>query len=284
LLLLGLVWGAGMVAIKMALHDLPPVTLAAVRSATAGLALWTYLKFAHEPLRLAVPRALLVPLAMCAATYTMNIVLLHLGMTMIPAGRATVLFFTQPVLVTFLAPYVFSEERASIWRIAGVLLAFVGFVVVFVPELRTDRIAPLGDLLVVAGAVSWAITALSLRRTVASISPAAAVVWQMAISTPVLAVLALTLEGTREYQASVPTLAAIVYLAIGHIAFGFALWGALMKRHGASVVSAFMFLVPLCSLALGLVMLGETPTWYLLTGTGLIAGGIVVSSRPVPAA
>ncbi len=279
LLLLGLIWGVGMVAIKAALKDLPPLTLAAIRSGTAGAALGGYAWLASERLRLPFRRAVLVPLAVYTATYTANIALLHLGMASISAGRATVLFFTQPVWVTFLSPWVLHEERLTGGRVLGVLLAFSGFVVVFLPEVGGTQPAVVGDFLVTAGAVSWAFTALSLRRTMAFISPATATLWQMVGATPILLVLGLALEGPADYRLSATTTIAIAYLAVGHIAFGFALWGALIRRHGPAVVSSFLFLVPLFSLFVGFVFLGEVPSGPLLVGGALIAAGIVLTSR-----
>ncbi len=279
LLLLGLIWGVGMVAIKVALKDLPPLTLAAIRSGTAGVALGGYAWLAGEHLRLPLRGGVLLPLTAFTATYAANIALLHLGMVMTSAGRATVLFFTQPVWVTFLSPWVLHEERLTGGRVLGIVLAFSGFVVVFLPEVGGEQPIVVGDLLVTAGAVCWAFTTLSLRRTMAFVSPTTATFWQMAGATPILLALGLGLEGPLAYRLSPATAMALAYLAVGHIAFGFVLWGALIRRHGPAAVSSFLFLVPLFSVLIGFVFLGEVPTGPLLVGAALIAAGIVLTSR-----
>lgn len=198
------------------LSQLPPLTLAAIRSGAAGVARGGYAWLAGERLRLPLRGGVLLPLAIFTAPHTANIALLHLGMAMTSAGRATVLFFTQPVWVTFLSPWMVQEERLTGGRVLGILLAFSGFVVVFLPEIGGEQPVVVGDLL---------------------------------------------------------------YLAVGHIAFGFVLWGALIRRHGPAAASTFLFLVPLFSVLIGVVFLGEVPTGPLLVGAALIAAGIVLTSR-----
>lgn len=76
-----------------------------------------------------------------------------------------------------------------------------------------------------------------------------------------------------------PTVAALVFFAVGPSLIAYRCWGAAVGRVGPAMASLFQNLTPLFAALLSAMLLGESPRGYHIAGFMLIVGGILVSSR-----
>jgi O-acetylserine/cysteine efflux transporter len=91
--------------------------------------------------------------------------------------------------------------------------------------------------------------------------------------------LALVLESFSEILWSRTFVTSLLYTALVGTAFAWVLWLGLVRAGEASRVAAYVFFVPLVSVLLGALFLGETLSPLLVVGAALVASGIYLVNR-----
>jgi O-acetylserine/cysteine efflux transporter len=170
----------------------------------------------------------------------------------------------------------------------GALVAFAGVGLVGL-HARGD-VSPVGVVLILLAAASWAVGNITVKRA-GVVNPLALVVWGCAVAVPPLLALSLAVEGTGPIVAAMRGLSLGLVGAIGFIVvvstlFAYSLWSRLLHRHPPSTVAPFTLLVPIFGFLGSVLFLGETlPPWKLVAAALVIAGlGIHVLGARVAAA
>ena len=73
-----------------------------------------------------------------------------------------------------------------------------------------------------------------------------------------------------------PVALSLLYQALVTASFGFIAWNTLIKKYGATALHAFIFVMPIAGVFLGIAILGEPLTSHLLAAISLIVAGIMV--------
>jgi drug/metabolite transporter (DMT)-like permease len=151
---LSLLWGGSFLFVGVAVQELPPLTVVALRVSLAALALLLALRMAG----IAFPRSREVLLAFAAMGILNNAIpfsLIVWGQTQIASGLASILNATTPLFTVLVAHALTADERLTPSRAAGLALGFAGVVATIGPgalaALGTDV---LPQLAVLAAAVS----------------------------------------------------------------------------------------------------------------------------------
>jgi drug/metabolite transporter (DMT)-like permease len=137
----------------------------------------------------------------------------------------------------------------------------------------------------------WAATTLTIKRTsLARISAEKVLVYQLAVSAPVLIAVS-PLFGPVLRQPGALPVAALLYQGVVVVALSYPVWFWLLRSYPAGQLSTFVSLTPVVAVVLGGLILGEPLSWRLAAALALVAGGIhLVTERrrgaevPVPAA
>ncbi|MGQ9365341.1 DMT family transporter [Azospirillum sp. ST 5-10] len=125
LLLLSVLWGGSFFFSKVALHDLPPLTVVLFRVSLAALALFVYLRATGQH----IPGTRLVWGAFFGMGVLNNIVpfsLLFWGQTQIASGLASILNATTPVFAIVVTRLLAPDTELTANRMAGVGLGVAG--------------------------------------------------------------------------------------------------------------------------------------------------------------
>src|SRR5580765_1347307 len=134
LILLGAIWGGSFFFARVAVSEIPPLTLVLLRVGIAAVALHIYLAARGPSFATALPRwPLFVALGI-----TNNVIpfsLIFLGQTALGAGVASVLNATTPFWTIIIANAVTSDEKLSWNKVAGVLFGLAGTAVMIGPGL-----------------------------------------------------------------------------------------------------------------------------------------------------
>lgn len=272
-----LCWGAAYVPSAWLVEDLPPFTAAAARLGVAGVLLLVVLRLAGRPVAPGVGAA---PLAWLGLTQTAIFYgATFWGIAHAGAGLAAVLANSDPLFVAALGA-VFLAERLTRRQWTGMVVGFVGVAIavspagLFPPEVSVDA------LVVVLGALAWAVgTIVATRGVRGAGEPLALAGWQMVAGAFMLAVLAAATEGDGVVTAR--TVALVVVLAAAGSAAPLALFYTALVRAPAGEVSAWFFLVPVVGLLTAWPLLGETPGASLIVAMVAVAGGLwLVLARP----
>jgi drug/metabolite transporter (DMT)-like permease len=279
MVLLCLSWGINQVAIKFAIHDIPPLIQGAVRSTGALLIVVIWCRLRGLPL-FARDGTLLPGLA-AGLLFGLEFICIYQGLAFTTASRAVLFIYLAPFIVVLGARIFLPADRFRLAQWLGLGLSFTGMIVAF--GLPTPALNPrqtLGDVLMVISAMFWAATTLTIKASALNrISPEKVMLYQLVVSAPLLAAAA-GFAGERLTQMpSAPALAALAYQIVWVVSVTFVVWFALIKHYSANRLSAFSFLTPLFGVAAGHLLLGDPLTPAFAAAVALVAGGLVLVNR-----
>jgi len=277
--LLCLSWGFNQVATKLAIHDIPPVTQAALRSTGAALVIALWAKARGQAL-LVRDGTLLVGLT-AGAMFSVEFLLIFRGLLYTTASRAVVFLYAAPFFVVIGSRIFLPADRFHWSQWAGLALSFCGIALAFgLPTPSADPYQSLGDLMMLGGALGWAATTVLIKASALNrASPARTMLYQLVVSAVFFAV-CIPLFG--EHMARMPSplaLAALGYQTFWVVSVTFVIWFALVARYSANRLSAFTFLSPLFGVAAGHILLGEPLTAAFAASVALVAAGLVLVNR-----
>jgi drug/metabolite transporter (DMT)-like permease len=273
-----LTWGFNQPAIKLAIHDVPPLTQCAIRSSLATLILLGLMRWRGLPI--AARDGTLATGLIAGLLFGVEFLLIYRGLLYTTASRAVLFIYLAPFFVVLGARWLFPGDRFGLMQWLGLLMAFVGMVVAFgVPAPATEPNQFLGDVMMAFAAVAWAATTLIIKSSaLARVSPEKTLLYQLVVCVPIVA-LGAAVFGER--ITAMPSVVALGSLAYQTIVVGttFSLWFALIVKFSASRLSAFTFLTPLFGVAAGHLVLGEPLTPAFALAVLLVAAGLILVNR-----
>ena len=275
-----LCWGFNQVAVKLAIHDIPPLTQSAARSLIAAFIVAVWARAQKVPL-LKRDDTLLAGIA-AGSLFALEFLLIYRGLIWTTATRAVLFIYLAPFFVVIASRWVLPSDRFHLSQWTGLLLSFAGIVVAFgLPTPTVDPRQMLGDLMMVGAAAAWAATTLVIKASsLCRVAAEKTLLYQLVVSAPLLA-LAAFLYGERiEAVPSALALGAFGYQAVWVVSVTYVAWFALVVRFSASRLSAFTVLTPLFGVAAGHFVLGEPITPAFAVAVVLVAAGLVLVNRP----
>jgi drug/metabolite transporter (DMT)-like permease len=277
--LMCLSWGFNQVATKLAIHDIPPLTQATIRSIIAALIVAGWCRLRGIAL-LARDGTLAAGLA-AGFCFGIEFVLIYQGLVYTTATRAVLFIYLAPFFVVLGARIFLPADRFGAAQWLGLGLSFAGMLVAFgLPTPALDPRQAIGDVMMVAAAMFWAATTLIIKASALSrISSEKVMLYQLVVSAPVLALAALVFDERMNALPSALALGALAYQTVWVVSVTFVVWFALVVRYSANRLSAFTFLTPLFGVAAGHLVLGEPLTPAFAAAVALVAGGLVLVNR-----
>lgn len=284
LLVLSLVWGANMAAIKIAAQGMTPLFMAGVRSAVAALCLWVWMVLVGVPLF--PTRSLLVHGMVVGAMFGAEFGAVYLGLKYTFASRGYVFLYTQPFFTALGAHYLLRDDPMNPRKSAGLVLAFAGVVILFAKdwgEVTTLRTLP-GDLLLLAAGALWGATTLYIKRFLAGRAvPLQTLFYQLLFSVPLLFLSSLGMEGWPLRGFSWPVAAALAYQCFIVAFLSYLVWFELIHRYPVSLLAGFTFFTPVFGvLVSGALILKEPLTAGVFLALGLVSAGMFLVNRIPP--
>ena len=288
LLFLAAVWGASYLFIKVAIDEIEPTAMMFFRLLLAAALLVPFLlvqagaRQGVEELRNAWRPGLVLGVVNAAVPFT----LIAWGEKHIDSGVAAIANATVPLFVLLLAIRFRPSERATGWRLAGVLLGFVGVGVLAGGDPETSWWAVAGTLAVVLASVAYATGALyGQLQTADTRGPVLATASMIGGALVLLPFALLQLPETMPGWKAVASVAALSVL--GTTLAQLVLF-RMLRLHGPARTSLVTYLLPPTALLYGVVLLDEGLTFAVLGGLALILAGVGLGSgalrlsRPAP--
>jgi drug/metabolite transporter (DMT)-like permease len=272
-----IIWGASAVASKAAIAHVPPITLACLRVAIALAVLWPLVaRNGERPTRGSAPALLgLTGVALFC-------LLQNVGLRYASATNTALVNGAIPVLTALLAAALLGERLGG-RRVAGLLISGGGVAaVVLLGTGASLSDSVFGNLLPVAGAVSFAAYAVLGRRTFACGNTLALVAGSTRYGLLYLlpgAVLELATVGAGPL--TMRDLLLLLYLGVGCSALAFILCGYGLARLDAGQGAVFGNLKPLIGVGLAVLLLGESLNAGQLGGGALVLLGVFLASEGV---
>ena len=214
--------------------------------------------------------------------YAVYMVALNEGEQRVDAGTAAMLIQVSPVLIAVLAA-LFLSERFTAQLVAGLVLAFSG--VAMIGLSTTSHGADGGggrDLLGVGlcllAAVAYAVSLVVQKPLVATMSPLR-VTW---LACSVGAVACLPFAGSLVGElgrAPASSVWWLVYLGVFPTAIAFSTYAFALTHMSASTLGVSTYVVPVLTIVMGVIFLGEAPPAIAYAGGALTLVGVAVARR-----
>ncbi len=276
-LLLGLsiLWGGSFFFVGVAVQELPPLTIVALRVGLAAVGLWVIALV----LGLTPPRAPRVWLAFLCMGIINNVIpfsLIVWGQTQIASGLASILNATTPLFTVVVATCLLSDERATPLKLVGVITGFCGVVVMIGLPASAQPAPWLPQLAILAAALSYAFGGVYGRRfKTLGVPPILTAAGQVTASGLIMLPLAFWLEGAGALAAAgTGTWSAILGLALFSTSLAYIIYFRLLATAGATNLLLVTLLVPASAILLGVLFLNEALSVTQFAGLGLIALGL----------
>ena len=271
---LAIFWGLNFVVITLALGDVPPLLLAALRFAIAAVPV---LFLPKPPVRWGLM------IAIAATMFVGQFAFLFPSMAVgMPPGLASIAAQVQVFMTISIAAVVLGE-RPTRRQLAGGAVAFAGLAVV-ATTVGTNGVTLAGFILLMLSALCWAIGNVLLKRT-RSVDMSAMIAWLSLVPPIPMLLLSLAIEGPARIEASIAgaswlAVGSVLYIAFVATTFGYAAWGHLLKLYPAATAAPFSLLVPVSGTLSAALILGETFGPVRLVGMVLILAGLAILVRP----
>jgi drug/metabolite transporter (DMT)-like permease len=274
---LGLIWGSSFLWIKIALGDVGPFTLVAWRLliGVVGLAVVVWLR------RPAFPRDRRTygMLALLGLTNTaLPFLLITWGETRIDSAVASILNGTVPLFAMVIAHFALEDDRITRARIAGLILGFVGVVVLMSADLAPGGLARggLGQLAVLLAAVLYAFSGVFARKNLHGLSPVVQAFLPLIVADLFIWTGAIAVEAPQVVPTTRLAWFALLWLGLLGSCTAYLLYFSLLHRVGPTRTTMVTYVFPVVGLILGIVFLHEPLTPSLLIGSAMVVGGILV--------
>ena len=253
---------------------------AASRSVIAAGLLWLYARL--NGLTLSLEKEARIHGIVIGSLFGMEFLFIYWGLAFTTASRSVIFLYTHPFWVALGAHFLFKDDRLTVYKVIGLVLAFTGILFVF--GSRSIHLPAgywKGDLMELAAALFWASTTLYVKRMSQNrdITHYQTLFAQLLYSIPVLAAGWVIFEKLQGPQPSLLVLAAFAYQCFVVAFFSYILWFWMISRFAVSNLTAFTFFAPVFGTILGAVILSEPVTFMVWVGLGLVGTGIYLVNR-----
>jgi drug/metabolite transporter (DMT)-like permease len=277
LVVFSLLLAVNQVIVKLGNAGFQPVFMAGVRSVGALAVLLLWMRFRGIPLT--IRKGTVWPGLLLGALFAQEFIALFWALDHTTVSRASLLFYTMPVMLSIAAHFLLPNERLTPMRSLGLACAIGGVALVLTGRPGGGEASLAGDLAALAGAAGWAGIALTLRLTALSGERAEIQLFWQLLGSAVLLLLAAPLFGPFLREPTWWHVAGMVYQILAVASFGFLFWVFLIGIYPASSVASFAFLTPVLGVGLGWLVLGEELGGNVIAALCLVAVGIVLINR-----
>jgi len=275
--LAAILFGASVVAVRIAVRDIPPLTLALLRFAQGSIVLFVGLiLFRRDLLRVDrrdVPYLALLGVVFFAVfPFTFNA-----GMRYVDASHGALLLATMPLWTLMLARLA-ARERLSTRQVVGVLTSMAGVAIVMADRgaAGASSTSVLGNTLLIATAICGATYNVLAKRMLGRYAGLTVTLYAMVIGTLFLLPAPLVERVPRFETLSAETVTMVVFLGVFGGAISFSLWTSALRRLSPTQVAVYINLNPISATLLAAVMLHEHLSATFLLGFIAVAAGVMI--------
>jgi drug/metabolite transporter (DMT)-like permease len=281
ILLLAGVWGASYLFIKVAVDEIEPAPMMAVRTLLAAAVLLGYVvwRFGASRARVELWSAWRHLVVLGLLNAAIPFWLIAWGEKHIDSGLAAVVQASVPIFNALLVLRFLPHERLSKARALGLAIGLLGVAVVTGIHPEGGAWAVAGALAVVLSSIAYASAGVYGQKAVSGTAGPVLAAGSMLVGGLVLTPLALFQlpEAVPSWEAT----ASVLALSLAGTALAQLVLFRVLALHGSSRLSLVTYLMPAFALVYGIAFLDEQLTASMLIGLALILGGVALASGAV---
>lgn len=271
-LLVVAIWALNFTVIKVALREIPPLTLCALRFVLVSIPGILIVKRPAIQVRYIASYGL----TMFALQFSLLFSGLHSGTS---AGIASLILQVH-VVFTFVLAAVFLGEKPSAWKVTGAVVSFAG--IGYVAFNLGGDVSGLGLALVVGAAAAWGIGNVISRR-LGDVEMLSVIVWSSLFAWPPLLALSFVFEDpirivTNARDLSWASIASVVYITYPVTLLAFTIWSRMLALYPVASVAPFTLLVPILAMLIAATILGESVRGWEVVAACLVLSGLCLNA------
>ncbi|MEK9139259.1 MAG: DMT family transporter, partial [Bacteroidota bacterium] len=212
-------------------------------------------------------------------SYSIPFALVYWCQQFIPTGLSSILFAVYPFWVALISHFLLDNERLNIYKMAGIVLGFMGLIIIFARDVHwTDPRGLLGMMGILASTLMQAFSLVLIKKHGKDVSPFALNFVGMSVAGMMLLVTGLLLESADSIIWDAAAVGSILYLAVVGSVIAFVTYHWLLKRVEAVYLSLVSFINPIIAVILGSIVLQEALAATVFVGAGFVLAGILVAN------
>jgi drug/metabolite transporter (DMT)-like permease len=276
------IWGSTWLAITFQLGKVPPEASVFYRFLLASVIVFAYCLARRLPLRYRLREHLWIAL-LGILMFSVSYIFVYYAEQHVVSGLVAVGYSASPML-GLIGMRVFFGTPMTRLLVLGSILGMVGIALVFWPEfakLQGDRETALGALHTVIAVVVSAFGAIVAQRNQRAALPLwQSMAWGMFYGSVFSLAVTLATGQRLDFEATMPYVLSLVYLAVLGSILAFAAYLTLLHRVGAARAGYIGVMVPIVALVISALF--EKFQWHALTWVGIavsVAGNVIVLRR-----
>ncbi len=275
-ILLGAIWSASFLWIKIALDEIGPLTLVAFRvlfGLLTGLAVAAIL-------RIPLPRGWKtwrIFLVLGIFNVAIPFFLITWGEQTIDSAVASILNATVPLFTIVLAHFFISDDKITLPKITGLLIGFVGVVLLLSKDLSPNgHNSVIGQVAVILASLSYAASYIYARRNTAEVPGQIRGMLPLFSASAIMWAIAPVAEAPLKIPQLPLTWIALLWLGVLGTGLAMIMQYYLVHEIGPTRATLVTYIFPLGGVLLGVIFLREELSWQLAAGAALIISSIAV--------
>ena len=268
LVVLSIGWGVTWPIMKIALLEIPPLSMRLGTTAVGAAVLFATAKL--------IRRDLSIPAGITRIHIVVGSVLNIVGFSVFTAfaqltaatSRVTILAYTMPIWACLMARFILGE-RLTVNRIISLMLCAGGLAVLVYPLAEAG--IPSGILLAIGAGMSWAAGTIYLKWARIDGDPIGVAAWQVVVGFLIMTACVAMFEGSPHlWPVSWAALFGVVFTGAVGSGIAYLLWFEVVRRLPAMTASLGVLSVPVIGVVASMLVLGERPTIADMIGFALI--------------
>jgi len=276
-ILISIIWGSTWLVIKIGLESITPFYGIAIRFTIASVILFLIMRIRSE--KIFLDRiSLLLYTNLAVLSFSIPFALVYWGEQYIASGLASVLFAAYPFVVAIGSHLFLSTEKLNIYKTAGIMLGFLGVLIIFWSDVNSGTKNILGMAAILASTVMQGISLVIVKRVNHHISPTSLSLGGMVLGIVIMYPIALIFEDFSLLRFDTKGIGSILYLGTFGTVITFVVYYWLLKRVEVVYLSLVSFVTPVLAVILGALWLQETLSSHIYVGGGMVLFGILIAN------
>jgi drug/metabolite transporter (DMT)-like permease len=280
------IWGTTYLGIRVALEAVPPALMGAFRWTIAGTLLVTYVRLRGQALPHVASWGSLALQGLLMIGFGNGFV--NWAEQSVPSGLAAVVIATAPFFMAGVEAFHADGERLSRRALFGLILGFLGILVLVWPDLHFDDTQGtqflLGLLALQVACLGWAIGSSYSKRHPHGESVIGATAVQMIFGGLMMLVVGTVGGEWSRVSFHGRGVAALAYLTVAGSIVAFVSYVYALKYLPVPTVSIYAYINPLIAVILGALLLDEPFSARTVVAMAIVFAGVALVKQPAPKA
>jgi drug/metabolite transporter (DMT)-like permease len=272
-----LLWGSSFTIVKLGLHELSPINLAFLRFLLALPFFFGYTLIRdRRVLETSVIHDWKRFTLLGLTGVTLYHVFQNVGLQYTTVANSSLITSANPVFIAILDHF-YCHNRLTVPKFVGVLLGFVGVILVIDPlKLRYHPLGVIGDLFSLGASLSWAVYSVFGKRILPKYGAPRVTAYSMAVGLVCLLPLLLAMEQPA-LPSSLQVWGFLCILSLLCSGVGYLLWYTALEEASVTSAAVFLFFLPVVSVLFATVFLFEPLNPIFLVGAAFVLIGVLLA-------